>query len=208
MGERNKYKHKIKNENVKRKIRIIFMIDEHLRLGVIEYCATQRQGKSTLLTRDLVILSMLYPDCEIHTNFIVDVPYSIHHSNDSMIQEILKAKYEKRRRIIWGFDELSQVLFGRGYSNKIQIEVSSFLWQMPKREHCMLYTSNPGKSVDLIIRLATGFTVLPKYYHGNTREEDYIIYRLCDNNQQIYKDRTAYNLITIQSSFDTNQEIE
>lgn len=147
---------------------------------VREYWGIQRSGKSTLLVRDLLTLWSAFPDFEIYTNFILCLPSNNLHilNNDNLIESVLKLKRDKKRHIILAWDELSQVFGGRTYSSKIQIEIASFLWQMPKRDFHLFFTSNPGNSVDLIIRLATWFTIMCKYTHGLTRDLDIIHYRI------------------------------
>ena len=175
---------------------------------IVEYSGAQRSGKSTLLVRDIARTKYLFPECNILTNFRLDLPDTTTFSSDNLIQEILRIKRDKLRKIIIGFDELSQVLTGRGYSNKLQTDVSSFLWQMPKREIALFYTSNLGKSVDLIIRLATFWTLLPIYFPGSNRLNDYILYRLIRRDCPPWEDRIATNLVPIQNLFNTREEIE
>lgn len=188
--------------------------------GIYEYCGIQRCGKSTMLVSDALRIKhendvLKYMGQEIHirviSNFHTDIPGVEEYDNPGIIREILRIKKEKVRNVLILFDELSQVLTGRGFMKDEQTEVASFLWQMPKRWIVLLYTSNIGKSVDKIIRDATWQTIMPQYYegpypdrHGSTIELDVIDNYQCDWDDEI----VVTNVEKVQELFNTWQEIE
>lgn len=177
-------------------------------IGIYEYCGVQRCGKSTMLVADLLRIQDEHPSFPVYCNFECYIPGVKILSNDDMVDNILRIKRDKVRNVIILFDELSQVLSGRGYSNKVQTEVASFLWQMPKRGIILLYTSNIGKSVDLIIRDATWFTIMPNYKPGLTREGDWIEFFIIDNYGLRMSRGELHNIIDLQGLFDSFAPIE
>ena len=145
-------------------------------IGVYEYCGIQRCGKSTVMMCDLVskILPAGYRTQDIHANFSIKIPGVHCMHNDELIQKILAMKRTKVRNQVIMFDECGQELRARGYMDKVQTEVVGFTWQMPKMGWLFMYCSNVGNSADIILRDATWYTIMPRYYHGTTRLDDAI----------------------------------
>ena len=145
-------------------------------MGIYEYSGIQRCGKSTLMMRDLVekILPAGYRSEDVYANFRIFLEGVHCLSNEAMVEAILRLKRDRARDKVLLFDEVGQELKARSYGDKLQTEVVSFAWQMPKRGILLLYCSNVGNSADIILRDATWVTVMPRYVHGVTRDEDYI----------------------------------
>lgn len=177
--------------------------------GIYEYSGIQRCGKSTKLVDDAIRIIEENKPNRIISNFNVKIEGVEKYSNEAMLKEILKIKKEKQRNIVILFDELSQVLTGRGYNKEEQTTIASFLWQMPKRFIVLLYTSNVGKSVDKIIRDATWFTIMPRYIEGENREGCILD---CDviANYDIWHEEghEVVNVEYVQEIFNTWEEIE
>lgn len=132
-------------------------------LSPIEYCAPQRQGKTTLMVRDMVKLLPHYRPEDVFANFVIKIPGVNCLENKDLIDAIFDIKRDKTRHKIILFDEVGQELRARESMNKRQTELVTFAWQMPKRDITMLYCSNPGNSADIILRLATAQTVITHY---------------------------------------------
>lgn len=141
-----------------------------------EYCGIQRSGKSTLMMADVQnkILPAGYRPEDVYANFRVFIEGVHCLSNEGMLEAILRMKRDKVRNKVLLFDEVGQELKARSFGDKVQTEVVSFAWQMPKRGILLLYCSNVGNSADIILRDATWVTVMPKYFHGVSRDDDFI----------------------------------
>lgn len=177
---------------------------------IVDYSGIQRCGKSTMLVKDLFQLKLAMPERKTYVNFALEMPDCLCMANEQMLEFLITAMERKIRDINVGVDELSQILTGRGYAKERQTRIASSLWQMPKRGWFFLYTSNVGASVDLIIREATTYTVLPKYIFGENgnREKDKIDYWAVSNYEQGLEKGIEYNVAYYQRFFDTWQCIE
>ena len=133
-------------------------------LSPVEYCAPQRQGKSTLMVRDMIKLLPHYRPEDVYANFMIYIPGIHCLENKDLIEALFQVKRNKERHKIFLFDEVGQELRARESMNRVQTEAVTFAWQMPKRDITMLYCSNPGNSADIILRLATAQTVIPHYH--------------------------------------------
>ena len=144
--------------------------------GIYEYSGIQRCGKSTMMVKDLVtkILPAGYKPENVWANFRIKILGINCLETMDLVQAVFDIKSKKLRDQVIIFDEVGQFMIARGYKDKDQTSFVNFSWQMPKRNIPMLYGSNVGNSADLILRDATWVTILPKYIHGATREEDYI----------------------------------
>ena len=145
-------------------------------IGIFEYCGPQRCGKSTLMVCDY--LTKVLPDHDpklTFANFHLDIDGVQPLPNDRLLSKILELKAAKVRDVVIMFDEVGQELKARSYTDKTQTEVVNFAWQMPKRGWCFMYCSNIGNSADIILRDATWITILPRYIHGETRADDFIL---------------------------------
>jgi hypothetical protein len=132
-------------------------------LSPVEYCAPQRQGKSTLMVRDMVKMLPYYRPEDVFANFVIHIPGVNCLENKDLIDAVFQMKLNKDRHKIILFDEVGQELRARESMNKRQTEFVTFAWQMPKRDITMLYCSNPGNSADIILRLASAQTVVTHY---------------------------------------------
>ena len=179
--------------------------------GVNEYCGIQRCGKSTLMVKDLVmkLIPAGYAPGDVYANFRIFVDGVHCLSTEALIEAVFRIKEDKERHKVILFDEAGQFLIARGYKDKEQTRFASFAWQMPKRDIVMLYGSNVGNSADVILRDATWLTIMPQYFPGPTREEDYIVSAVIYN----YDGRTARGIVTpevwrYQELFDSYEPIE
>lgn len=175
---------------------------------VQEYCAPQREGKSTLLVRDIVKLTRLYRPEDIIGNFPIFIPGITAVENKDLIDAVFEIKRKKLRHKIIYFDEVGQELRAREAMNKVQTEFVTFAWQMPKRDITLLYCSNPGNSADIILRLATRQTIMPKYVHGRTRDEDYMRVWVINNYELRISEWRVWNLVPFQDLFDSDAPVD
>lgn len=154
--------------------------------GIYEYWQIQREGKTTLMMRDMLRLNTFhgFEWPRFHTNFRVYIPgVNSYHSRD-LLQRIAQAIRDKETHLVFVFDELGQFLGARTYMQEFQTEIANDLWQFPKRDLIFMYSDNIGLSADKVIRLATWESIMPHYYHGPTREEDYIVADVIKNYQR------------------------
>ena len=152
--------------------------------GVYEYCAPQRQGKGTLMMRDLkkkCLETGLWQPDQVYANFSVFIPGVHCMKNKTLIETILEFKRDEVRDKIILFDEIGQELRARSYKEKEQTEVASFVWQMPKMNILLMFASNPGNSADVILRDGAWYTIMPKYHYVNEGRDDYITAHVIDN---------------------------
>lgn len=162
--------------------------DHKLERAVFEYCGIQRTGKTTLMVADDMnkLLNPYFgydyvPD-ELHCNFWLDIDGVHCWDNEQMKQVLLIAKREKWQHKIFAVDECSQppLFYARNTADKLQTELVTSIWQMPKQGHTFQYTSNVGNSVDVQQRDATWYTIMPVKYHHfpENREREYIVFRV------------------------------
>lgn len=181
-------------------------------MGIHEYCAPQRQGKNTLMQYDLQEKGFKWggfnPD-DVYCNFPIFIEGVHWYDTDGLIEavNIMWKNKERHKWII--FDETGQFLIARQSMNKKQQEFVLKAWQMPKRDWVMQYADNPGNSADCILRLATQVTLLPRYFHGQTRAEDYIIVDVIWNHDcQFECGRRIDNVAWWQQFYDTQEPVE
>jgi hypothetical protein len=171
---------------------------------VQDYCAPQREGKTTLMVRDTVKLTHLYRPEDILCNFPLFIPgVVVFEENADLIDAIFEIKRKRIRHKLILFDEVGQELRARESMNKRQIEMVTFAWQMPKRDISLLYCSNPGNSADIILRLATRQTLMPKYHHGPTRDDDYMDVAVIYNYELWIANWRVWGLVPFQKLFDS-----
>lgn len=176
---------------------------------VQEYCSPQREGKSTLLVRDLVVkLLPVYRPEDVYSNFRIFIPGINHLENKDLVEAVFEMKRKKLRHKVICFDEVGQELRARESMNRTQIEFVTFAWQMPKRDISLLYCSNPGNSADIILRLATRQTVIPKYHHAPDRIDDYITAGVIYNYELWIAWWRIWGLTPYQALFDSFEPID
>jgi len=164
-----------------------------------------------MMVKDLVtrILPAGYKPENVWANFRIRI-LGVHCLETmDLVQAVFDMKSRKSRDQVIMFDEVGQFMVARGYKDKDQTAFVNFGWQMPKRNIIMQYASNVGNSADLILRDATWVTVLPKYFHGATREDDYIESWVAFN----YDCRVVQGIVTpgvsrYQELFDSYEPIE
>lgn len=188
--------------------------------GSYEYLGVQRTGKSTLMTDDYLrrVLPQA-PDRPVVANYWIDLPRHVNYTlvdNDTMVQIILWVKAKGLRDWIFLFDEMGQRLGARSWASKEQTEIANFMWQVPKRGHLWLYSDNPGNSVDVVIRDATQFTLVPRYIGPKNPftaprselEAAYLKFWIIDNHQcKLQRGVIRRDIYWTQRHFDTNQPI-
>lgn len=179
--------------------------------GIYEYWQIQREGKTTLMVRDMLRLNEFYgvPWDHFHCNFRVFIDGVHCYNSQGLLQRMVTAMQRKERDLCFVFDELGQFLGARNYMNTFQTEIANDLWQFPKRDLVFLYSDNVGLSADKTIRLATWESIFPKYVHGETREEDYIVAGVIKN----YMNVTVTGIVIpyvylFQNLFDTREPID
>jgi hypothetical protein len=182
-------------------------------IGLYEYCGIQRCGKSTLMMSDWLskILTAGYRPQDTWANFAIFVDGVHCLTNENMIDQILRMKRDHVRNQVLLFDEVGQELKARGFGDKIQTEIVNFAWQMPKRGIILSYCSNVGNSADIILRLATWLTIMPRYFYpdrGN-RFTDYILFDVIyDYDVQIDEGYKVTGFQKAQELFDSWQPID
>lgn len=152
--------------------------------GVYEYCGVPRCGKSTMMVKDLVswvLANGRYDANKVWCNFVVDISGVHCLETEELIEQIFKIKASEEREHVMIFDEVGQFFMARSYKDRRQTDAVTFAWQIPKRGHILMYGSNVGNSADVILRDATQFTIMPRYFHGDRREDDYIEFALIKN---------------------------
>ena len=189
-------------------------------LSPVEYCAPQRQGKSTLMVRDMVSLLPHYRPEDVYANFVIRIPGVQCLENKDLIEAIFQMKANKERHKIILFDEVSQELRARDSMNKRQTELVTFAWQMPKRDITMLFCDNPGNSADVILRLAAAQTIVTRYYKVQRpdlpdalrtleiRKDDYIAAGIINNWDRKGGRMKFTNIAPIGELFDTFEPIQ
>lgn len=179
-------------------------------IGIYEYCGVQRCGKSTMMVKDIVnkLLPVYKPE-DIVCNFKVFIPGIKMMENEELTEYILEIKRKKERHKVICFDEAGQQFMARGYSSKVQTEIVTFCWQMPKRDIVLMYGSNIGNSADIIMRLATWVIVMPKYFINGGVENAYIksniIFRL---DGRVMRDLITPNVYQYQKLFNSYEPIQ
>lgn len=180
--------------------------------GIYEYCGVQRSGKSTLMVRDTCLKILpFYNPSDIICNFPIFLSGIKWYETNDLIDYILYIRMRKLRHKVIIMDEAGQSLTARGFKDKRQTDLVNFLWQFPKRDIILLYASNPGNSTDIIMRLATTCTILPRYTHGvlPDRSDDYITADIIFNNlMEVRRDLIIRDIAKYQSLFDSYQPIE
>ena len=179
--------------------------------GVYEYWQIQREGKTTLMVRDMLRLKEFYGVdwTRFHCNFRVFIDGVNCYSSQGLLERMVRAMDTKERDLVFCFDELGQFLGARNYADRFQTKIANDLWQFPKRDLVFLYSDNVGLSADKTIRLATWESIFPKYVHGQTREEDYIVASVIKN----YMNMTVTGIVIpyvylFQNLFDTREPID
>lgn len=180
--------------------------------GIHEYCAPQRWGKNTLLQIDLMDKLLtdggFEPD-DVHCNFMMFIKGVHCYDTKGLIAAVNDMWARNVRHIVIVFDETGQFLIARQSMNKDQTSFVLKAWQMPKRDWVCLYADNPGNSADCILRLATQVTLLPRYFHGLTRDEDFILYDVIWNHDCMFECANRVDgLAWYQQFYDTEAAVE
>lgn len=180
--------------------------------AVIEYCGIQRSGKSTLMTLDALRMCLPpydYKPDEIYANYNINIDGIHCINNEQMLIVLTKAREEKWRHKIFLIDECSQppLFYARNTRDVSQTMLVTSLWQMPKLDCNCFYSSNVGNSVDIQMRDATWYIVLPHYKKGITREEDIIEFCVAHAYECWFSDFTFKHSHIIQRYFDSFQPI-
>lgn len=185
-------------------------------IGIYEYCGVQRTGKTTLMVADLLCKLLNpyagydYKPSEVYANFTIKVDGINCINNQAMLQVLMRAKNEKWRHKIYVIDECSQppLFYARNTRDRLQTELVTSLWQVPKLDSVVLYSCNIGNSVDIQQRDATWFTVMPmKIYRDREGLPCKIDYRVISGYELWYQDYTFLAVREIQKMFDSREPV-
>lgn len=185
-------------------------------VGIYEYCGIQRTGKTTLMVADLVLKLLNgragydYKPDEVFVNFTIRIDGINCVNNTDMLRILTRAKNERWRHKVYVVDECSQppLFYARNSRDKLQTELVTSLWQVPKLDSVFLYTSNVGNSVDVQQRDATWFTVMPlKLHRDQTGKPSRIDYRVISGYEMWVQDESLLTVPEIQSLFDSREPV-
>jgi hypothetical protein len=201
-------------EKVLNEIRSNLLTDYHrtAEYSVIEFCGVQRHGKTTLMVAFLCEVMMGdgyvfdYKPHEVHANFNLYIPGVHCWNNEDMLQILLVARKEKWTHLVFLIDECSQppLFYARNSKDKVQTELTTALWQFPKCGNCCCYSDNPGNSVDVQMRDATHYTIIPYKYHRDGKNGDTVEYAVVDSfNQRTSVGNVMGGLEKYQKLFDS-----
>lgn len=159
--------------------------------------------------KDKLIDTREFEWSDVHTNFRIFADGVHCYSNEGLKEAIRKIKRDKIRHQILIFDEVGQELMARGYMSKEQSELCAFAWQGPKRDIIWMFASNPGNSADVILRDAAWQSIMPRYFFGETHEDDYIVSDIIHN----YECRISRGIVRLgvsryQEMFDSFEPID
>lgn len=185
--------------------------------AVYEYSGVQRIGKTTLMVADVMnkLLNPAYgydykPN-EVYVNFWLDIDGVNICNNEKMLDILTTARRDKWRHKVYVVDECSQppLFYARNTRDTLQTELVTSLWQMPKLQCQMLYSSNIGNSVDIQMRDATWYSILPmKYHHNPERNKDYIDFRVVHGYEVWTADYRYLHPAVTQQFFDSYKPID
>lgn len=182
-----------------------------------EYSGPPRTGKSTLMVADIIrllnptLFNDYYSPDEVYCNFPLYIPGVHCFNNDNMLKVLLKARKEKWTHKVIAIDECSQppLFYARGYKDDTQTQLVTAFWQMPKLRCMSLISSNVGNSIDVQMRDATIYEVLPiRYIHNpQDRTKEFIIFRIVHNYEIWTTDYILKNPYDIQKYFDSSRPV-
>ncbi len=178
---------------------------------IYEYCGVWRSGKTTLMVADLMnkLLNPAiysYVPGEVYANYFIDIRGVNCIDNEHMLWVLTKAREEKWRHKVFCVDECSQppLFYARNARDKLQTELVTSLWQMPKLFDVFLYSSNIGNSVDVQQRDATCMTIMPLSYNKNEeRSLETIDYRVINAYERWFYDERYLFPAETQKYFDS-----
>lgn len=180
-------------------------------MGLYEYTAPQRQGKNTLMQYDVeekLLRDGGFKPEDVFCNYSMYIDGVNCMDTEHLIKRVFLMKVRKERHKVIIFDETGQFVVARESMKKWQIEFVLFCWQMPKLDIVLMYSDNPGNSADVIMRLATQVTLLPRYFHGLTRADDYIILDVIWNHDCQYEiGRRIDGVARWQGHFNTEEPV-
>ncbi|MDD5189517.1 MAG: hypothetical protein PHE50_00560 [Dehalococcoidales bacterium] len=178
--------------------------------GIYEYCGIQRSGKTTLMNADICFkflnkhdYAFAYEPKDIYVNWVMDITGVNCVDNEQMKWVLLKAKKENWIHKAFFVDECSQIFYARNSRDLNQTELVTSLWQMPKKGTVCGYSSNVGNSVDVQMRDATWYCVLPKYIKGEVRELDKIKFKVAHAYEVWERDGIFHKPAYVQTIFDS-----
>lgn len=138
-------------------------------IGVYEYIGVQRSGKSTEMTKILLDkildpnLKNPYQPHEIFCNYYIDIKGINCGDNEMVCHYMTTAWLNNWKHIVFVVDEASQLFLARNSKDLSQSELCKTVWQMPKKDTVFLYSSNPGKTVDKMLRDGTWTTIVTRW---------------------------------------------
>lgn len=182
--------------------------------GIYEYSGKARIGKSTLMIADCVLKLLnrsflgawAYVPSEVYSNLWFDIDGIHYHHSEDMLGVLTRARKERWVHKVYIVDECSQppLFYARNTRDKLQTDLVTSLWQMPKLGCHMLYGSNLGNSVDIQQSHATWYSILPyKYIHGEIRCKDLIKFVVCNSRDLEKRKMVFHRPDIIQSIFNS-----
>lgn len=184
--------------------------------NIYEYCGVQRTGKTTLMVADIMnkVLNpaiMSYVPSEVYCNYYLDIDGVNVVDNEKMLWVLTKARLEGWQHKVFSVDECSQppLFYARNTRDKVQTDLVTSIWQMPKKFCIMQYSSNIGNSVDVQQRDATATVIMPLRYNRNEKRElETIDYRVMNQYERwFYDERYKYPAET-QKYFDSFKPVK
>jgi len=181
-------------------------------MGIIaEYCGIQRSGKTTLMMADLMLKLLVeerfgYERKEVYSNFFIDIPGVNNLDNEGLLWTLEKAKDQAWMHKVFLIDECSQppMLYARNSRSELQTKIVTSAWQIPKKFSTILYSSNPGNSVDVQLRDATQLCLMMMGYERNSdRKLEAVNFRVIHAWEQWQYDLRFSDPAGIQDYFDS-----
>lgn len=181
-----------------------------------EYCQAQRQGKTTVMTYDggRLLDNRVYPyePDDFYCNYRIMIDGFNCGNNEQMVEWLKQCRKDRWHNKVFMVDEASQPplpFYARGWKKDEQTEIVTMFWQFPKLGNTLLYSDNLGSSVDVQLRDATQFTIIPFYHHGvmEDRSDDRIDVTVIANHELWVGKRVLYNPAAVQKWFNSFKEV-
>jgi len=133
---------------------------------ITSWQSIQDQGKTLCAVAQaiqLVLKGSYHPD-EVYGNVKLTMPGSHFLNSDDMRQLMGDIVKQGRRHLIIIIDEVNRVYPARFWSDKDRTLELLTIWQDVKSFQQIIYTTHVGNSVDLLVREATQFVNVPRYF--------------------------------------------
>lgn len=133
---------------------------------ITSWQSIQDQGKTLCAVAQAVQLVRKgsYQPEEVYGNVSLAMPGSHFLCSDDMRQLMGDIVRQGRRHLILLIDEINRVYPARFWSDKERTMELLTIWQDIKSFMQIIYTTHVGNSVDLLVREATQFVMVPRYF--------------------------------------------